>query len=62
VDAAIEAWDLLGAGRFFQARERTSLEFWRQIQNGIPIESFDLVVKRVPTPARAVAQLGHATT
>jgi hypothetical protein len=36
MDPAIGALDLLGQGRFFNARERTSIEIWRQIQFGLP--------------------------
>jgi putative toxin-antitoxin system antitoxin component (TIGR02293 family) len=53
VDVAVEALNLLGAGTYFQTREKSSREFWRQIQSGLPTESFELVVKRVPTSNRS---------
>ncbi len=52
VDATIEAMDLLGAGRVFQVRERSSREFWRQIEIGLPVASAEMIIKRVPSTVR----------
>lgn len=49
MDPAIGTLDLLGEGRFFEVRERTSIEIWRQVQSGLPIESLESVMKRLPS-------------
>jgi putative toxin-antitoxin system antitoxin component (TIGR02293 family) len=52
MNAAVEAMDLLGAGRLFKTQERSSREFWRQIEQGLPAQSFDLLIERIPSRDR----------
>src|SRR5476649_2085389 len=52
MDVTERAFDLLGEGRIFRSREKSSLAFWRQMQTGLPVDSFELVVKHVPGPDR----------
>ncbi len=49
MDVTERAFGLLGEGTIFQTRDRSSLAYWRQIQSGLPVDSFELVVQHVPT-------------